>query len=48
MDYWSSEADDDDIAELARPQSYDQTTVGTQEAAEVLGLPRTGDGEQAS
>ena len=47
MDYWSSEADDDDIAEWLG-QSYETTTVGSQEAAEVLGLPSSGDDEQAS
>jgi DNA-directed RNA polymerase subunit beta' len=47
MDYWSSEADDDDIAEWLG-QSYETTSVGSQEPAEVLGLPVTGDGEQAS
>jgi len=46
MDYWSSEGDDEDIAEWLG-QSYDNTAVGTQEVAEVLGHPTT-DGEQAS
>jgi DNA-directed RNA polymerase subunit beta' len=42
MDYWSSEGDDDDIAEWLG-QSYETTTVGSQEVAEVLGLPTAGD-----
>jgi DNA-directed RNA polymerase subunit beta' len=44
MDYWSSEADDDDIAQWLA-EGYDQTAVGAQ-VAEVVGLP-TADGEQA-
>jgi hypothetical protein len=46
MDYWSSEADDDDIAEWLG-QSYETTAVGSQEA-EVVGLPAAGDDEAAS
>ena len=49
MDYWSSEADDDIADWLA--QGYDQTAVGTQEAAEVVDLhtadAASADGEQA-
>jgi DNA-directed RNA polymerase subunit beta' len=48
MDYWSSEADDEDISEWLA-QGYDQTAVGTQEVAEVLGLATAGeDADQAS
>jgi DNA-directed RNA polymerase subunit beta' len=47
MDYWSSEADDEDIAEWLG-QSYDTTAVGSQEVVEVFGLPTAGDGEQVS
>ena len=43
MDYWSSEADDDDIAGWLA-QGYEQTEVGAQ-VAEVVALPD--DGEQA-
>ena len=43
----SSADDEQDIAEWLG-QSYETTTVGTQEPAEVLGLPTTGDGGQAS
>ena len=47
MDYWSSDPEEDqDIAEWLG-QSYETTTVGTQEVAEVLGLP-TSDDEAAS
>ncbi|MET0727766.1 MAG: DNA-directed RNA polymerase subunit beta', partial [Acidimicrobiales bacterium] len=50
MDYWSSESDDDEIAALLA-QGYNQTAVGTQEVADVLGLPTADaqpqDGEQA-
>jgi DNA-directed RNA polymerase subunit beta' len=46
MDYWSSEADDDDIAGWLG-QSYESTAVGSQEA-DVVGFPVEGDGEQAS
>ncbi len=45
MDYWSSEGAEEDIAEWLA-QGYDQTAVGSQEVAEVLGLG-TADGEQA-
>ncbi|HEX4867366.1 MAG TPA: DNA-directed RNA polymerase subunit beta' [Acidimicrobiales bacterium] len=44
MDYWSSEADDDDIAGWLA-QGYGQTEAGAQ-PAEVVALP-TADGEQA-
>jgi DNA-directed RNA polymerase subunit beta' len=45
MDFWSSEAaDEGDMAQWLA-EGYDQTAVGTQEVAEVVGLP---DGEQAS
>ena len=44
MDYWSSEADDDDIAEWLG-QSYETTSVGSQEPAEVVGLPGASDAE---
>jgi hypothetical protein len=46
MDYWSSEADDEDIAEWLA-QGYDQTAVGTPEVAEVLGLDAAGGAEGA-
>ena len=47
MDYWSSAdgADEQDIAEWLT-QSYDNTAVGTPDAAEVVSI--AGDGEQAS
>jgi DNA-directed RNA polymerase subunit beta' len=37
MDYWSSESDDDEIAELLA-RGYDQTEVGSQEVADVVDL----------
>jgi DNA-directed RNA polymerase subunit beta' len=47
MDYWSSEADDDDIATWLG-ESYAESPVGSQEAAAVVGLPAAGDDEAAS
>ena len=44
MDYWSSEADDEDIAGWLA-QGYDQTPIGAQEVAQIL--EAAGDGEQA-
>jgi len=45
MEYWSSEGDDEDMAELLG-QSYDNTAVGTRDPAQVVSI--AGDGEQAS
>jgi DNA-directed RNA polymerase subunit beta' len=47
MDYWSSEADDEDIAEWLA-QGYDQTAVGTPDVAEVLGLETAGGGAEGA
>jgi DNA-directed RNA polymerase subunit beta' len=46
MDYWSSEGDDEDIATWLA-QGHEASGVGSQEVAEVLGLPTAGGGEQA-
>ncbi len=45
MEYWSSEGDDEDMAELLG-QSYDNTAVGAPDPAQVVSI--AGDGTQAS
>ena len=47
MDYWSSDPEEDDIAEWLG-QSYETRRPARQEVAEVLGLPTAGDDEAAS